>query len=114
MVFDKMMVETEIDSQNIKKMKKDFFFKFIDRITVISENMKEFISGRYIEIYQFRAIFRFGLGINVFIGFVFANKIIMSVFLFEKKAMYKIVVGTETRDIKWIKTTNDSQSILFF
>ena len=48
MFFDKMMVETEIDSQNIKKMKKDFFFKFIDRITVIIENMKEFISGRYI------------------------------------------------------------------
>jgi hypothetical protein len=34
------MVETEIDSQNIKKLKNNFFFKFISRITVISENRR--------------------------------------------------------------------------
>lgn len=86
----------------------------IDRITVISENMKEFISGWHIKIYQFRTIFRFWLGINIFIGSVFTNKIIASVFLFKKKTVNEIVVWTKTRDIKWIKTANDSQSILFF
>lgn len=92
MFFNKVMVETEIDSQKIKKLEKDSFFKFINRIAVISENVKEFISGRHIEIYQFRAVFRFRFGINVFIGSVFANKNIARIFLFEKKTMNKIVM----------------------